>query len=103
MRVQVDAAWHNETTCGIHDTVGTHSGNVGLERFDPAVANADVKFSAQPLAGVEHSTALDDQVELVGRTHASTGLGADDSGCKRCADTCHELPTIERDHGPCPK
>ena len=103
MRVQVDQTRNDEATCSIHDPIGPRRGDVGLKRFDAAVANADVQLSAQLLAGVEHVAALDDKVELVGRPHGSAGLGGHDPGCEHCTDTCDELPTIERGHGLCPR
>jgi hypothetical protein len=99
VRVQVDETWHDDAASGIHDSIGARGGNVGLERLDPAIAHADVQSCARPLAGVEHFTALDDEVELVVRTHRGTGRGADDSGCKCRAYAGDELPTFERNHG----
>jgi hypothetical protein len=43
--------------------------DICFERLDHAKADANVAPSAQALAGIEHVTALDHQVELVIRTH----------------------------------
>ncbi len=99
VRVQVDEARHDKASRGIHDPIGTRCGNVGLERLDPPVAHADIPFAAQPLAGVENFTTLDDEVELVVRAHRGVGDRAEGSGCESCAHAGYELSALERNHG----
>ena len=69
VRVQVDQARHDEPARRVHDAVGARGRDVGLQRLDDAEADADVALGAQLLARVEHLAALDDEVELVVRTH----------------------------------
>ncbi len=57
------------------------AGMSALDRFDHAVADADVAPAAQALAGIEHVAALDDEIELVVRPHG----GARRAGDRECA------------------
>src|SRR5262249_6403867 len=44
-------------------------GNVGFDRFDHAVTDADVAPAAQRLARIEYVSAFDHEIELVVRRH----------------------------------
>ncbi len=54
---------------GVDGLRGAGGWNLHFDRLDHSPANADVAFSPQRLAGIEHVAALDHEVELVGRTH----------------------------------
>ena len=69
VRVQVDEAGRDELAAGVEHAQRALGRDIGLERLHHAVADADVAPAAQPLARVEHLAALDDEVELVVRTH----------------------------------
>jgi hypothetical protein len=55
-------------------------GNVGRKRLDRTEANADIALGPEALAGIEHLSALDDEVELVVRPHRSHGWRGPKSG-----------------------
>ena len=73
MAVQVDQARRHEFARGVDGLGRARRWNVGLDRLDHAPANTDVAFSPQGLAGVEHVSALDDEIELVVRSHRRVG------------------------------
>ncbi len=65
VRMQVDEARRHQLAGGVERAQRPARRNVGFERLDEAVADADVAPCPQRLAGVEHFTALDDEIELV--------------------------------------
>ena len=69
MRMQIDEPRCDQPAGRAQDLECTFGGNVRLDRFDHAVADADVAHAPQPLARIEDVAALDQQVELVARRH----------------------------------
>ena len=67
--MQVDQAGRHQLAAGVEHAQRARRRNVGFDRLDQAVADADVALAAQLLARVEHVAALDHQVELVVRAH----------------------------------
>jgi hypothetical protein len=56
-------------------------GDVRLDRFDDAIADADIAPAAELLARVEDVAALDDEVELVLRAHRGLHRTSHEAGC----------------------
>jgi len=73
MRVKIDQAGGHELARGVDGLGGARRRNICFDRLDRAPADADVAFSPQRLAGIEHIAALDHEVELVIRTHRRAG------------------------------
>jgi hypothetical protein len=71
--MQIDQPGRHQFARGVDGFGSASGGNIGLHRLDHPPANADVTFSPQRLAGVEHIAALDHEVELVVRTHRGVG------------------------------
>ena len=71
--VQVDQARRHQFARCVDRLRRARGRNLRLDRLDHAPANADVAFSAQRLAGIEHVAALDHEVELVVRAHRGVG------------------------------
>ena len=67
--MQIDQPGSDQLARCIEQALGARRRNVGFDRLDHAVADADVALAAQVLARVEHVAALDDQIELVVRAH----------------------------------
>jgi hypothetical protein len=67
--VQVDEAGRHQLAGGIEHAQRPLGRNLGLDRLDQPIADADVALAAQRLARIEHVAALDDEVELVARRH----------------------------------
>src|SRR6267142_863238 len=66
VRVHVDEARQHELAPRVESLLRARVGDVGLQRRDHRVLDADVAPRAQLLAGVEDFTTLDDEVEFVG-------------------------------------
>ena len=71
--VQIDEARRHQLAGGVDHAQRARGRDVGLDRLDQAVADADVALAAQRLARVEHVAALDHEVELVVRPHGGGG------------------------------
>jgi hypothetical protein len=65
MAVQVDQTGSHQLAAGIEHAQSALGRDVGFQRFDHAVTDADVALAAQRLAGIKYVAALDDQIELV--------------------------------------
>jgi hypothetical protein len=81
--MQVDQARRHQFARGIDGLGGAGGGDLVLDRLDNAPANADVAFSAQRLARVEHVAALDHEIELVVRPHRGVGAAGRGSDSRR--------------------
>src|SRR5215510_3783782 len=86
MRVQVDETWRHELARCIENAHGAGHGNVGLDRFDNAVADADIVLATERLARIEHLAAFDHQIELVLRSH--DGMGGTGKRSRRGGRSC---------------
>src|SRR5260370_12602964 len=75
--MQVDQTRRHQLARGVDGLRGAGGRDLVLDRLDHAPANADVAFSAQRLAGIEHGTALDDEIEFVGRPHPGVGVSGE--------------------------
>src|SRR5258708_4826705 len=69
MAMQVDEAGRHQLAAGIDRTQRPRGRDIGFDRFDHAIADADVAPAAQRLARIEHLAALDHEIELVVRPH----------------------------------
>ncbi len=67
--VQVDEAGRHQLAASIDRTQRPCGRDIGFDRFDHAIANADVAPAAQRLARIEHLAAFDHEIELVVRPH----------------------------------
>jgi hypothetical protein len=76
MRMQVDQPGSDQPARRVEQALGARRRNVGFDRLDQSIADADIALAAQVLARVEHVAALDDQIELVVRTHRGEGRRA---------------------------
>ena len=81
MAMQVDEAGRHQFAGGVEHAQRARLGDVGFHRLDHAVADADVAFAAQRLAGVEHIAALDQEVEFVVRPHGGARAARRQSQC----------------------
>src|SRR5262249_61482710 len=61
--------------------------DIGLERLDQAIADADIAPAAQGLGGIEHLGAFDHEIELVVRSHGGAGGTRTGSSERACAGT----------------
>ena len=75
MTVKIDESRRHQLAGGIQHLERAIRGNVGLHRFNHAVANADIAHAAKPLARVQHIAAFDQQIELVVRSHRGANRG----------------------------
>jgi hypothetical protein len=80
--MQVDEPRRDELAGGIEHPLRPRGRDVGLERLDDAVADADVALGAERLARVEHFATLHHEIELVVRPHGGAGP-ADHSRSRR--------------------
>ena len=80
MRMKIDQAGRHQLAGDVEQALGARRRNVGFERLDHAEADADVALAAQVLARVEHVAALDDQIELVVRSHRGERRRAGERG-----------------------
>jgi hypothetical protein len=91
--MQVDQPGGRKLAGGIEQAQCACRGNVGFERLDQAIADADVAPAAQRLARVEHLRALDHEVELVVRPHGGGGGAGDRGGQCECAGASKKFAT----------
>jgi hypothetical protein len=80
--VQVDQARRHQLAGGVEHAQRPLRRDVGLERLDHPIADADVAPAPQRLARVEHVAALDDEIELVVRTHGGERPAAGRGECE---------------------
>jgi hypothetical protein len=71
--VQVDQAGGDQLARCVQGLRRARGRNFRFDRLDHAPADTDVAFSPQRLTGVEHVAALDNEIELVVRTHRGFG------------------------------
>jgi hypothetical protein len=99
MGVQVDQSRRDKFAGRAQHLEALVGGNVLSDRLDHPVANADVPLGPQILAGVQHLTALDQEVELIvgphGRDSRAACRGKGETGC----GVRKELTAREREHG----
>ena len=74
MRMQVDHARHHQLAAGIEHLQRAVGRDAGCNFLDLAVADADVAHLRQRLARIQHLSALDQEVELVLRSHGAGNL-----------------------------
>jgi hypothetical protein len=67
--MQVDQSRRYQLAAGIEHAQRPARGNVGFDRFDHAVADADIAPAAQRLTRIERVSAFDQEIELVVRPH----------------------------------
>ena len=67
--MQVDQPRRYQLATGVHYPERAVCGDCRSNRLDQAIADADIAFTRQPLAGVEHVGVSNQKVELVVRTH----------------------------------
>jgi hypothetical protein len=102
MGVEVDEPRRDQLTSGIEHLPRACNRNIRFESLDHPKADADVAFSAQALAGVEHIAALDHQVEFiigphcgVSSRHASGKQREWSSGGEKlAARSGHDFPPV---------
>ena len=73
--MQVDQPGRHQLAAGIEHAQRARRRDVGLDRLDQAIADADVAPAAQRLARIEHVAALDHEIELVVRPHGGAVPG----------------------------
>src|SRR5206468_4136715 len=78
--VQIDQARSHDLAGGAENPQGFISRNIGLERLDHAKADADVTPGPEILTRIEHLAALDDEIELVVRSHGGDRGAAPEAG-----------------------
>ena len=93
MTMQVDQSRRHQLATGVEHPKRTRSGNVGLDRFDQAIADADVAPAAQRLARIEHIGGLDQEIELVVRPHGGACLTRHRGSERERAGAGEKLPT----------
>ena len=74
MTMQVDQSRRDQLATGVEHPKRARGGNVALDRFDQAIADANVAPAAQRLARIEHIGGLDQEIELVVRPHGGACL-----------------------------
>ena len=90
--MQVDQSRRRQLAGGVEHAERARCGDVGFERLDQAVTDADVAAAAQGLGGIEHLGALDHEIELVVRPHGGAG-GTGTRGERACAGTGKKFTT----------
>ena len=91
--MQVDQSGRDQLAAGVEHPQRARGGNVGLDRLDQAIADADVAPAAQRLAGIEHIGGLDHEIELVVRPHRAECLAGQRGSERERAGTGEEFAT----------
>jgi hypothetical protein len=91
--VEIDEPGGHELAAGIEQAQRAGGRNVGVDRLDDAVADADVALAAQRLARIEHVAAFDHQIELVVRSHGRARRTADGAAERKRRRAAEKLAT----------
>ena len=91
--MQVDQSGRDQLAAGVEHPQRARGGNVGLDRLDQAIADADVAPAAQRLAGIQHIGGLDHEIELVVRPHRAECLAGQRGSERERAGTGKEFAT----------
>jgi len=91
--MQVDQSGRHQLAAGVKHAQRARRRNVGFDRLDRAVANADVAPTAQRLTGVEHIGVLDHKVELVVGRHGGARRAGERGGERERTGTAQKFAT----------
>ena len=74
--MKIDQSWRHQLPAGVEHAQRARRRNVRLDRFDKAVADADVASASQRLARIQHVAPLDHEIKFVVRAHGRKRLAA---------------------------